>query len=137
MERIKSKTHPEQLIFSLLRVDDIRNTRTDLSPDEEYIQVSGRKMSAGFAVPPHRHTRLERNTDLTQEAWVILQGKVLATFYDLDDSFLCERVINPGDVVVFYRGGHALTVLEDDTIFYEFKSGPYFGLENDKVKIDG
>ena len=64
-----------------------------------------------------------------------MSGKVKASFYDLDDSFLCDRIIEKGDVVVFYRGGHSLEVLEDNTIFYEFKNGPYFGVSNDKEKI--
>jgi cupin fold WbuC family metalloprotein len=135
MERYYSKIDEEQLIFCLLRKDEICERRMDLSPDSEFMQVCGREMNKGTFVPPHRHIETIRNTNLTQESWVVLEGKVKAKFYDLDDSFLCDREISSGDVVVLYRGGHSMTVLEDNTIFYEFKNGPYFGVNKDKEKI--
>lgn len=135
MERFYSKIKDNKLIFTLLRASDISERRTDLSPEEEILQVCGRKMSKGMVVPAHRHLQIIRQTDITQEAWILLKGKVEAKFYDIDDSDLCTRIINSGDVVVFYRGGHSLKVLEDDTLFYEFKNGPYYGVESDKEKI--
>ena len=136
MERFYSKKEKEKLIFSLLRFENICEKRIDLSPDDEFMQVCGRIMSEGVSVPAHRHNKTQRKTNLTQEAWVLLKGKVRAKFYDLDDSFLCEREVFSGDVIVLYRGGHSLEVLEDNTIFYEFKNGPYFGVNKDKEKID-
>lgn len=136
MERYYSKKEESKLIFSLLRFEEICDRRIDLSPDQEFMQVCGRIMPCGVSVPPHRHIETNRQTNLTQEAWVLLRGSVRARFYDLDDSFLCEREISSGDVIVLYRGGHSLEVLEDNTIFYEFKNGPYFGVNKDKEKID-
>jgi len=136
MERCYSKKDKDKLIFSLFRYSDITERRTDLSPDDEILQVCGRKMNQGVFVPAHRHLETIRNTNLTQEAWVLLKGKVEADFYDVDDSFLCKKIINSGDVVVLYRGGHSLKVIEDDTIFYEFKNGPYYGVDKDKEKIN-
>ena len=136
MEKYYSKIEKDKLIFSLLRFDEISDSRTDLSPDYEFMQVCGRNMSRGVSVPAHRHVETRRETNLTQEAWVLLKGKVRACFYDLDDSFLCEKHILSGDVIVLYRGGHSLEVLEDNTVFYEFKNGPYFGVDKDKEKIN-
>ena len=136
MEKYYSKKQEDRLIFSLLRFEQISERRTDLSPDSEFMQVCGRKMSSGTYVPAHRHIETNRNTNLTQEAWVLLRGSVRAKFYDIDDTFLCERFLSAGDVITLYRGGHSLEVIEDDTIFYEFKNGPYYGTEKDKEKID-
>ena len=136
MENYYSKIKQNKLIFSLLRFEDITDKRKDLSPSEEYLQVCGRILSKDVVVPAHRHLETKRETNLTQESWVILEGQVKATFYDLDDSFLCEREVNKGDVIVLYRGGHKLEVLQDNTIFYEFKNGPYYGVEKDKEKIN-
>jgi hypothetical protein len=136
MHRVYSKLHGDKLIYTILRGDDISEARVDLSPSEEYIQACGRVMSKGTKVKAHRHLRIERVTDLTQEAWVIVRGKVLARFYDLDGSFMCEEQASSGDVVCFYRGGHSLEVLEDDTLFYEFKNGHYLGVAQDKEAID-
>ena len=135
MKRFYSHIEPNKLIFSLLRLKDITNYREDLSPDSEYLQVSGRKLAKGVSVAPHRHIPIERKTDITQEAWVVLEGSVRGTFYDLDNTILYETNINAGDCVVLYRGGHSLEVKDEDTLFYEFKTGPYYGVEADKETI--
>ena len=75
-------------------------------------------------------------SNITQEAWVVFEGCVKGTFYDLDDSVLYETKIKKGDVICLFRGGHSLEVLEEDTIFYEFKTGPYFGVDADKESIN-
>jgi hypothetical protein len=136
MEQYYSKVEKDKLIFSWLKGDELCDRRIDLSPDDEIMQVCGRSLSKDVVVPPHKHLDTIRETKLTQEAWVVLKGKVKARFYDLDDSFLCERYLSSGDVVTFYRGGHSLTVLEEGTLFYEFKNGPYYGIQKDKEKID-
>ena len=136
MEKYYSRIEQNKLIFSLLRFKDITGKRKDLSPPEEYLQVCGRVLCKDVVIPAHRHLEIKRESVLTQESWVILEGQVRATFYDLDDSFLCEREVNKGDVIVLYRGGHKLEVLKDNTIFYEFKNGPYYGVQKDKEKIN-
>ena len=79
-----------------MRYNDISEHRTDLSPDEEYLQISGRKLKKGLKVKAHKHisienvVRLTTKTDITQEAWVVFEGCIKGTFYDLDDSVLYE-----------------------------------------------
>ena len=135
MERVYSKVNKDTLVLALMRYDEISEYRTDLSPDEEYLQISGRKLEKGLKVKAHKHIPIERKTDITQEAWVVFEGCIKGTFYDLDDSVLYETEIGKGDVIVLFRGGHSLEVLDKDTIFYEFKTGPYFGVEADKEAI--
>ena len=136
MERVYSKVNKDTLVLALMRYDEISEYRTDLSPDEEYLQISGRKLEKGLKVKAHKHIPIARETDITQEAWVVFEGCIKGTFYDLDDSVLYETEIGKGDVIVLFRGGHSLEVLDEDTIFYEFKTGPYFGVEADKEAID-
>ena len=135
MKKVYSKVDNDKLVLALMRYDEISEYRTDLSPDEEYLQISGRKLEKGLKVKAHKHTPIERKTDITQEAWVVFEGCIKGTFYDLDDSVLYETEIGKGDVIVLFRGGHSLEVLDEDTIFYEFKTGPYFGVEADKEVI--
>ena len=54
----------------------------------------------------------------------------------MDNSLIVETVLSAGDCVVVFKAGHAFEVLEDDTILYEFKTGPYYGVEKDKEIID-
>ena len=54
---------------------------------------------------------------------------------DLNDELLDEPIINEGDCSVTLYGGHTYTALTDDTLVYEYKTGPYKGVELDKVMI--
>ena len=46
-----------------------------------------------------------------------------------------DTELGAGDCVVVFKAGHGFEVLEDNTILYEFKNGPYFGVEIDKTYI--
>jgi len=135
MTKIYSNVDTTKLILSELKYSDIQDYRTDLSPDEEFLQVSGRRLSKGTLVPAHKHNSIDRKTDITQEAWLVLKGKVKGIFYDLDDTILHESILTDGDCIVLYRGGHSLEVLDEGTVFYEIKTGPYYGVDVDKEKI--
>tara|TARA_B100000787_G_scaffold169397_1_gene160475 strand:- start:11788 stop:12201 length:414 start_codon:yes stop_codon:yes gene_type:complete len=133
---IYSKVESKKVLSSILRFKDIKDKRTDISPDTEFLQTSGRVLNKDFKVPAHKHNFLKRETNLTQEVWVVLRGKILARFYDLDDSFIYETILTSGDCAAIFRGGHELSVLEDETYFYEIKNGPYYGVEKDKVRLN-
>jgi hypothetical protein len=135
-EKIYSKVDPEKLILSLMRYSNISKYRTDLCPNEEFLQVSGRKLEKGLKAKAHKHLPIDRKTNITHEAWVVLNGHIKGTFYDLDDSVLYETEIKKGDVAVLFRGGHSLEALEEDTIMYEVKTGPYYGVDIDKEAIN-
>ena len=119
-------------IASIIRRDEITDHRHNLSEESECMQVAAKKVQSGTHFPAHRHNRCDRNTTETQEAWVVLQGKINAKFYDIDDTKILETELAPGDCAVVFQGGHGFSVLEDDTIIYEFKNGPYFGRDSDK-----
>lgn len=135
MKKVFSRIEPRKLILSSIKKGEITEYRSDISPEEEYLQVSARKIRKGVKVKAHRHIEVNRTSDITQESWIVLSGSIRGTFYDIDGSFLTELTLQEGDAVVLFRGGHSLEVLEDNTVFYEFKTGPYLGQENDKVDI--
>ncbi|MFL2886644.1 MAG: hypothetical protein ACJZ4H_01370 [Candidatus Pelagibacter sp.] len=134
--QIFSKVEPDKILFSLLKFKDIKDKRTDISPTSEFIQTSGRILNKDFTVKAHKHNFLKRETNLTQEAWIVLKGKISAKLYDLDDTLIYETTLTSGDCITIFRGGHELNVLEDNTYFYEIKNGPYYGVEKDKVTIN-
>jgi cupin fold WbuC family metalloprotein len=109
--------------------------RTDVSPESEFLQVSARNLNNDVFVKAHKHKNIIRETNITQEAWIVHRGKIKAMIYDIDKNFLEEVTINDGGCIVLYNGGHSLTSMEENTIFYEIKNGPYFGYENDKEDI--
>lgn len=131
-----SKIDPTKLLYSIVRRGDITSYRTDASPDTEYLQLSARSIANNVTIRAHKHIPFLRETNITQEAWIILQGSVEGCFYDLDDRLIERVIFNQGDSVVLFRGGHKLTTLKEDTILYEIKTGPYYGQEADKQHIE-
>ena len=85
-ENIYSKIEPETLLLSINRYSEIDDSRTDICPDEEYLQISTKRLTKGTTFRPHRHNSLDRSIDNTHEAWIVLEGSIAATFWDFDDK---------------------------------------------------
>ena len=135
MKSIFSNIEKNELLLVINKKEDITNNRTDLCPSEQYLQISTKILSSGTTFRPHKHLFLKRETDITQEAWIILSGKIKAFFYDLDGTVILEEILSSGDCAVVFKAGHSFQVLEDNTILYEVKNGPYYGVEKDKTFI--
>ena len=134
--KIYSKLDKNLLLHQINRFEDICN-RTDLCPSNEFIQCATLKMDKGKTFKPHKHIEKSRKYDnkIAQESWVVIQGKVKVFFYDIDDTVIETYVLEKGDASFTFRGGHNYLILEDDTIVYEYKTGPYEGQEIDKEFI--
>jgi cupin fold WbuC family metalloprotein len=135
MEKFYSKIQPGILLHIVYRLDEI-NGRTNISPDEEFLQLASIKMQKGQTFKAHRHIIVEKVTNITQESWLIIKGSVKCIFYDLDDTIIAEPILLSGDCSITFRGGHNYFILEDDTVVYEYKTGPYLGQEMDKKFLD-
>lgn len=137
MEKIYSKQDPETLLHIIVRKEDMIPGRQDIIPEENFIQCSTLNLEEGKTFRPHRHIwKLRNGTEIAQESWIVVQGKVKCTFYDLDDTVIAERILEPGDASFTLEGGHNYLILEDNTLVYEYKTGPYRGLALDKIFIE-
>lgn len=134
MEKIYSRIDPNTLCHMVNRLEEITD-RTDVAPTTEFLQLATLRMPQGKTFKPHQHIWKSHATEQTiaQESWVVIKGLVRCHFYDTDGSLLAEREIGPGDCSMTFQGGHTYTILEDDTVVYEYKTGPYTGQINDKV----
>ena len=97
MRKIYSKNQDQLLIASIIRLNEISDYRKDLSPDEEFLQVSARKFTELIKVEPHKHFQIERNTSRTQESWIIIKGKVKAEIFDVNDELIDKEILTDGD----------------------------------------
>jgi cupin fold WbuC family metalloprotein len=137
MEKIYSKVNPNKLLHLIQRVDEIVEPRVDLIPEEHFIQCSTLKMKNGKTFKPHKHIWKNKTRDvIAQESWIVIKGKVKCIFYDTNDQIIATPILNPGDASFTLEGGHTYEILEDDTLVYEYKTGPYEGQKNDKVFIN-
>lgn len=138
MKKIYSKIDKTKLLHIIVRKDEINPGREDIVSEENFIQCSRLNLTKGTTFKPHKHIWKERTRNvIAQESWVVIQGSVRCTFYDIDDTVIEEVVLTSGDSSFTLEGGHNYLILEDDTLVYEYKTGPYEGQENDKRFLNG
>lgn len=136
MLKIYSKIDPAKILHIVVRKEDMVSGRTDIIADDQFLQCSILNMSSGKTFRPHKHIWKERTRNvIAQESWVVIQGQVECVFYDLNDDVLAHATLNPGDASFTLEGGHNYIVNSDDTLVYEYKTGPYEGQQLDKVFI--
>lgn len=137
MEKIYSKVDPTKLLHLIVRKDDITPGRQDVISEENFIQCSILNMEEGKTFKPHKHIWKERTRNvIAQESWIVIQGSVKCIFYDIDDTIIAEPILNVGDASFTLEGGHNYYILEDNTLVYEYKTGPYEGQKLDKTFIE-
>lgn len=134
IEKIYSQVDPTLILASILSAAD--QGRVDASGVEEILQVSVMRMPKDKKISPHSHLPTVRQTQGTQEAWIIISGQVAVTLYDLNQQPVHNSTLTPGTAMVLFRGGHTFTTLTDNVVLFEVKNGPYFGPALDSVKID-
>lgn len=137
MERYFAKTEPWHPLHIIVRKEDVTSERLDVIGDAHFLQLAVMKLPKGKTFRAHKHIRKGpyQHSVRTQESWIVIQGKVKAILYDLDDTIIAEPILNAGDCSITLNGGHNYEILEEGSIIYEYKTGPYFGQEKDKVFI--
>jgi len=137
MEKIYSKVDPNKLLHIIVRKENLTPGRVEVVPENHFIQCALLNMEEGKTFKAHKHIWKERTRDvIAQESWIVIQGSVRCTFYDTDDQVIAEPILNPGDASFTLEGGHTYTILEDNTLVYEYKTGPYEGQALDKTFIN-
>lgn len=139
IEKIYSKIQPDKLLHIIHRNSNEENlSRLELVPEENFIQCSFLTMPKGKTFKPHKHIFKQRtyNNQIAQESWIVVKGSVKCIFYDINDEIIAMPILYPGDASFTLFGGHNYEILEENTIVYEYKTGPYEGQKNDKEFIN-
>jgi hypothetical protein len=135
--KIYSRANPEKLLHIVYYRESISREREEIVDPDNFIQVCSLDMKKGKTFRPHQHIWKEgRENVIAQESWCVISGEVDVSFFDTDSRFLAKVRLYPGDISVTLEGGHTYEVIED-AIVYEYKTGPYTGVENDKVFLNG
>ena len=134
MEKVYSKLNPYKLLHIIVRKEDMKPGRADIVPEEHFIQCSMLNLEKNKTFRPHKHIWKERTCNvIAQESWVVIQGSVQCFLYDIDDTIIETPILYSGDASYTLEGAHNYLILEDDTLVYEYKTGPYEGQELDKT----
>ena len=123
MKKIYSNIEKEKLLHIILRKEDVQTARLNVIEDKEFLQLAAMRLPEGKVFRPHKHIFCDRKTAIVQESWVVIDGRV-------------KVFLNRGDCSITLYGGHTYQILEDDTLVYEYKTGPYEGIEKDKVFLE-
>ncbi len=138
MQKIYSKVKPDQAIHIIWRKGDGETAKMNfMVSDEQCLQAAaGVKFPKDYSFSgAHKHLPHHRTTMKTQEAFIVIDGSVELTMYDLDNNILGKEKLNSGDCYIYLDGGHALKILSEQAYFYEIKNGPYLGRDKDKEFI--
>jgi len=141
--KIYSAIQPNKLLHLVQRFSDLENLSTseglgriNVAPETEFLQLAALKLDNGKTFKAHKHIYKDGEKQvIAQESWVVVRGIVKAFFYDLDDTLLTTVTLRGGDASMTFGGGHNYQSQADDTLVYEYKTGPYKGIENDKEFI--
>ena len=142
--KIYSKLDPQKLLHIVYYRENIINEqqeelfeRQEIVEPNNFIQVCSLNMKRGKTFRPHQHIWKRGPGDvIAQESWCVISGEVDVSYFDTDGKFLAKARIYPGDISVTLEGGHTYECIED-AIVYEYKTGPYTGVDDDKVFLDG
>lgn len=136
MEKIYSNIDSDVLLHIIVRKEDLIPGRTEVVPEDQFIQCALLNMEKGKTFAPHKHIWKERNRNvIAQESWIVIHGSVKCIFYDTNDQIIATPILYPGDASFTLQGGHTYEILEAGTLVYEYKTGPYEGQHLDKTFI--
>ena len=85
-------------------------------------------LCANTYVAPHRHSDPAKD-----ETLVLLRGKLGAVIFDEAGQVVSATALSPGQIADVPHGTfHTWVALEDGTVFFETKAGPYVPLAPDE-----
>lgn len=129
--RLFSRIHPERMLHVIfIASEDQQDGRIDLSPPEEYLQISLVHLPVDKGVAPHKHVPRSRTSTITQESWIVLDGAIDVQLFDVDDTVLDARTLTAGSVLLTLGGGHAFVAARSAARIIECKNGPYLGRDH-------
>lgn len=95
------------------------------------LQASRMVYGAGKDFRAHKHILNPRIIKRTQEAFVVITGKIGIDIFGEDKNFMGTLEASGGEAIFVYRGYHYVKILEGG-IFYEIKAGQFTCVSEDK-----
>lgn len=119
-------------IYAILTDHPFKDGTEWIGSQHESLQASRMSYKPGKEFKAHVHILNPRTIKRTQEAFVVIKGRIAVDVYDKNYVLLGTLEAGPGELVIVYRGGHGVRVLED-FVGYELKAGSYSYVSEDKT----
>ena len=94
------------------------------SDDKAALQLGLMSHPGGFIEAAHSHPLMERESTHTQQAFVVLKGKVIVDFFDSAGNVLREIELSEEDSILIIQGIHRIRVVENSKCV-TIKQGPF------------
>ena len=101
--------------------------------DASEFQIASFNLKKDEIIQRHYHEKQKRTIFSTNEVIVLQSGKMTLTLYDIDLNKVEEIILEGGDMVALFNGGHEIRI-DEQTQFIEVKQGPY-DEEKDKTRF--
>jgi hypothetical protein len=128
----------EEIYAILVPASEIKEGSEWFGSQHESLQASRMKYPVGKSFRVHHHILNPRTIKRTQEAFIVISGKIAVDIYDNPKPKLgwVPQLIgtleaSAGEAIFVYRGGHGVRVLED-SVAYEIKAGQFSYVSEDK-----
>lgn len=133
---MKDIKYGDFLIASIGNISEIQQGKSFSPNPADPLQYGLFRFNEGDTQQRHIHkVRQRMNLHKTLEFIYIVSGVVEAEFYSLDKVLVERIILQENDFAMLYDGGHGFKTLENNTIYFEVKSGPYVNIEVDKDKF--
>jgi hypothetical protein len=104
-----------------------------ITPDTFSLQMGMIVYGRGQAIAPHMHLPITREVHGTNEVVLVRSGSCEVDIFDAQRQKIGTRQLSAGDVILLLGGGHGFR-MNEDTVLFEVKQGPYAG-GRDKEKF--
>jgi len=113
-----------KLVAEIIKFNDIQSERLFYTNENQDFQFASFSFKQNTEVARHIHNKQERKINTTSEVIVLLQGGLDVDIYDNNKNLIKNMLLEQGDSIIFYSGGHAIKANKDSK-FIEVKQGPY------------
>lgn len=94
------------------------------SEDDAALQLGLMVHSSGFVEIPHSHPEIPRGATQTQQAFVVLTGKIDIDFFDDSGNLIKTIHLSQFDAILIIQGIHRIRVIESSRCV-TVKQGPF------------
>lgn len=123
-------------LATILSKNEIHDGLNFYSEDDDGLQVGTWRYKKHKRLADHKHKRIEKKTLRTQELIYVIQGALMAFIYTERAELMKTVVLQAGDILICWAGGHGYEIMQDDTIVLEVKNGPFLGADIDKEILE-
>ncbi len=104
-----------------------------LTNDKNLLQLGFLSHKKNHVIKSHIHLKKRRIINYCTEVLLIEKGKVRIKFFDNKKyDIMKDKILNKGDIIILFQGGHGFKVLEKTQII-EVKQGPYVEGKDKKI----